>query len=317
MSKKTLAPSRTVTTRDPKGLKFMSIPEAAYNKAALTEEEAQRVNDAAGLSDLVKNFIAENRNPDKFKDEEARSTYRYPSEYKGPKPLEKQIKALAALFGLDPTPALEYATNLPPLPEGAEGWFAVLAPQFLANQTEDYLRSLLGVGPKEAPPSLQDPAEQYCQAIQLVHTKIVASRRFYNYREGQITPDRLRIHVHTAEAISQITAVQKGDILAIACQLGMRHRGRSTRRAREVFGKNEFGLGSLFAGSIILTHPERVVRWEELEMDCPGDEFAPDADGQFSGAPFFHFGGGKVGFGTKYVGTAREDFGSASAFLSQ
>ena len=36
--KKTLAPS--VTTRDPKGLKFISIVEAAYNKAGLTMEEA-------------------------------------------------------------------------------------------------------------------------------------------------------------------------------------------------------------------------------------------------------------------------------------
>lgn len=35
----TLAP-RTVTARDPKGLKFVSIVEAAYNKAGLSEDEA-------------------------------------------------------------------------------------------------------------------------------------------------------------------------------------------------------------------------------------------------------------------------------------
>ena len=57
---KTLAPS--VTARDPKGLKFISVVEAAYNKAGLSDEEAQRVNDTPGLADLVAGFIAENRN---------------------------------------------------------------------------------------------------------------------------------------------------------------------------------------------------------------------------------------------------------------
>lgn len=57
----TLAPSATVTTRDLKGLKFVSIVEAPYNKARLTEKEAQRVNDAPGLGGLITSFIEEHR----------------------------------------------------------------------------------------------------------------------------------------------------------------------------------------------------------------------------------------------------------------
>jgi membrane carboxypeptidase/penicillin-binding protein len=80
----TLAPSaNVVTSRDPKGLKFVSIVEAAYNKAGLSEKEAQRVNDTAGLADLISNFIAENRVTDQFKDEEVESTYGYLSGYSG------------------------------------------------------------------------------------------------------------------------------------------------------------------------------------------------------------------------------------------
>lgn len=56
----TLAPS-IVTNRDPKGTKFMSVVGAAYDKNRLTEDEAQRVNEAKGLSDLIDRFIAENR----------------------------------------------------------------------------------------------------------------------------------------------------------------------------------------------------------------------------------------------------------------
>ena len=57
---KTLAPS-TVTHRDPKGRKFFSVAEAAYDKADLTEKEAQRVNDAPGLADVIDSFIAQHR----------------------------------------------------------------------------------------------------------------------------------------------------------------------------------------------------------------------------------------------------------------
>ena len=58
---KTSIPS--VTSRDSKGLKFLEVVSAAYNKAALTEDEAQRVNEARGLSDLIANHIAKHRHP--------------------------------------------------------------------------------------------------------------------------------------------------------------------------------------------------------------------------------------------------------------
>jgi hypothetical protein len=56
---KKLAPS--VTQRDKKGRKFMNTVGAAYNKAGLSEEEAENINKTPGLTDLVANFIAQNR----------------------------------------------------------------------------------------------------------------------------------------------------------------------------------------------------------------------------------------------------------------
>ncbi|KKS58238.1 MAG: hypothetical protein UV22_C0002G0001 [Parcubacteria group bacterium GW2011_GWA2_42_35] len=236
-----------------------------------------------------------------FADEEVRSSDTYPKEYKGPKPIADQIKALAKIFDLDPSQALEFAKNLPALPKGAEGWFAIPSVDALA---------------KKHFPEVTDPTQKYCQAVQLVHAKIADSRSFYNYREGQITPAQLRVHARTAHALDLIAEKQKGDILIVAAQLGMRHRGKSVRRAREVFMTNEFGLGSLAVGSIVLTHPERLVRWEELDMDCSGDEFSPEADGDFSLSPYFHFGG-KVWFDTSFVDSPLDFFGSVSGFLSQ
>ena len=79
----------------------------------------------------------------------------------------------------------------------------------------------------------------------------------------------------------------------------------------------EFGLGSLEVGSIILVHPKRLVRWEELDMDCPGDEFSPEAIGQFSDAPIFYFNDVGVRFDTSGVSSPIEYYGSVSAVLPQ
>ena len=299
MSKKTR--QTLITSRDPKGLHAAGLFEAVYNKSKLDEARAQRLNEHGGeLQDGIAKLIAELSVPNQYANEEVRSSCAYPKEYKGPKPIKVQIKALAKIFDLDPSHAIEFVKNLPALPEGAEGWFAIPSVDPLA---------------KKHFPEVTDPVQKYCQAVQLVHAKIAASRSFYNYREGQITPAQLRVHARTAHALDLIAETQKGDILIVPCQLGMRHRGQSVRRAREVFVANEFGFGSLAVGSIVLTHPERLVRWEELDMDCSGDEFSPEADGDFSKSPFFRFYGGKVKFGTAFVGGPLGGFGSVSGFL--
>ena len=292
-----------ITSRDPKGLHAVGLFEAVYNKSKLDDARAQRLNERGGeLQDGIAKLIAELTTSNQYANEEVRSNYTYPKEYKGPKPITDQIKALAKIFDLDPSQAIEFAKNLPALPEGAEGWFAIPSVDALA---------------KKHFPEVTDPAQKYCQAVQLVHAKIEASRSFYNYREGQITPAQLRVHARTAHALDLIAETQKGDILIVAAQLGMRHRCKSVRRAREVFVVNEFGLGSLAVGSIVLTHPERLIRWEELDMDCSGDEFSPEADGDFSESPYFFFDDGKVKFGTYFVDDPIDTFGSVSGFLSQ
>lgn len=258
----------------------------------------------------IMNNIKELSVNNRYADEEVRSSYTYPNEYKGPKPIEDQIKAIAKIFDLDSASALEYAKNLPQLPDGAEGWFAIPSVDALAAKHF---------------PEVIDPAEKYCQAVELVHAKIADSRSFHNYREGQITPAQLRLSARTAHALASVAETQEASdlptgqagILIVAAQLGLRHRDRSVRRAREVFVGSEFGLGSLAVGSIVLTHPERLVRFEELDMDCSGDEFSPEADGVFSRSPYFVFSGGKVGFGTSFVGDPGDFFGSVSGFLAQ
>jgi hypothetical protein len=288
---KPLAPSRTVTARDPKGLKFVSIVEAAYNKAGLSEDEAQCINETVGLADLIGEFIAINRLSNKFKDEEVESRYGYLSGYK-PKGITEQTNILRQLF-----PCVGFADEKlaeQPVPSGAEGWFAI--------------------------PKWQTIAPTYGQACEKVLAKISETRKgkFKNWREGNLGPGYLKQTAKTEKMFRTLGREQKDhDILVVAAQFGLRHRGRSVRRAREVMQVNEFGLGAFAVGIMLLTHPERLMNYDDLYVDCAGEEYAPGADGDFSGAPVFYVDGDRVKFGADWFGSAGGHCGSASAFLPQ
>ncbi|HUO50502.1 MAG TPA: hypothetical protein VMU25_03000 [Candidatus Paceibacterota bacterium] len=287
---KTLAPSRTVTTRDRKGLKFISIVEAAYNKAGLSEDEAQRVNDTAGLAGLIGTFIADNRLTDRYKDEEVKSSYGYLSGYKKPKDVIAQTNLLRQLF-----PGVGFANEQMARPDvaNAEGYFAI--------------------------PRWQSIAPMYGEAVQKVldALKKAYKGRFKNWREGELGPDQLRQSAKSVAFWEQIGEQQKGfDILLIPAQFGIRHRGRSVRRAREVMEQNECGLGAFAVGIMLLTHEDRLRHYDDLWIDCAGDEFHDprNSDAPFDRAPIFSFNDDKLGFGTLWSGSADGNYGSASGW---
>jgi hypothetical protein len=114
---------------------------------------------------------------------------------------------------------------------------------------------------------------------------------------------------------ARLTAVASSDLVLLPAQCGRRHRGRSIRHARERYTENEFGLGVFAVVCLLLTHPERLSRPDQLYVDCGGDEYTASDERQFSEAPYFRFLDGTVGFGTSWIGYVDPYFGSASAFL--
>lgn len=294
---------KLITSDDPKGLDATAKFRAIYNKQQLTDGadgSAQRLNESREFWKELGNLIQKHSVANQYVKEVVSSNYTYPKEYNGPKSIEMQIGMLVTQWGLDPKEALEFVKNLPALPEGTEGWFAIPKVSSVAKKFFS---------------AITDPAEQYCEAVKLAHKKIADSRNFQNYREGEIVPSKLRQHARTVDFLEQLEKEQPGDILIIAVQYGMRHRGKSVRRARETFASNEFGLSSFIVCCMALVHPERLVRFDELDTDCAGDEFSPDADGAFSKAPVLYFGGGRVEFGTVVLSSALDSCGSASALV--
>jgi len=230
---------------------------------------------------------------DKFKNEEVASKYGYLSGYTKPKSITEQCNILRQIF-----PGIGFADEKlaeREVPKHAEGWFAI--------------------------PKWQTVAPTYTEAVQKVLDAIKQARngKFHNYRDGQITQSRLRQTAKTEAVFQKLGDEQKDhDILVVAAQFGLRHRGRSIRRAREVMQANECGLGAFAVGIMILTHPKRLSHYDDLWLDCSGDEFDdPAADDRFAHAPLFSFGGGRVKFGTDWFGNASGDCGSVSAFVPQ
>ena len=247
--------------------------------------EAIRTAALASLKDLSVS--------DKFKDEEVKSNYGYLSGYRKPKSITEQTNILRQIF-----PGVGFADEKlaeREVPANAEGWFAI--------------------------PKWQTIAPTYSEAVQKVLDAIKKARngKFYNYRDGQLNDQRLRQTAKTASVFQKLSDEQKDhDILVVAGQFGLRHRGRSVRRAREVFSQNEIGLGAFAVGIMILTHAERLQNVDDLWIDCAGDEFDdPDADVRFDPAPYFRFNGGEVKFDTYWSDRAYDYYGSASAFVPQ
>lgn len=290
MSKQTL-----ITSRDPKGLQFVSLCEAVYNKAKLDEGRAQRLNERGGeLRDGLSKLIQELTLSDRYADEEVNSGYTYPKGYNGPRPIGEQVDTLAKIFGLSLDYTSEFIEKVLPtltLPNGAEGWFAI--------------------------PRWDKLGSTYCEATGKVLATIESKRKFYNYHKGDLTPNRFRLNARTAHALDLLAEQQKGDIWIVGAQFGKRHAGRSVRRAREVFAHPEFGAHTVAVGSMLLIYPKRIVSYNDLWTDVPGDEFDLDGDGSFDGAPCFGFYGGKVEFAPYWTSFTVGRYGSVSLFLTQ
>lgn len=257
----------------------------------LGKEAAQRVHMRGNeLAASITKLIAELSVSDQYADEEVETGYNYPPQYRV-NPLAEQIETLAELFNLDGAKAYAYASNLPALPEGAEGWFAI--------------------------PRWEKVEQTYGDAVEKVFGLIAKSRRLRNWCEGQLHKRYLHQSERTQWMMTKLAEGQESDILVISAQFGFRHRGKSVRRAHETFYDNEFGLGAFAVGAMILTHPEREVEWEQLHIDCSGDEYSDDADSQFVNAPFFRWDDGKLHFDFDWSSDASKRYGSASGFLPQ
>lgn len=155
----------------------------------------------------------------------------------------------------------------------------------------------------------QSIAKTYPEAVEKIFKAIEDTRPFKNY----LITKNIRETPRKQEMLAKVT---KDGVIEIEIQTGQKYKGKSVKEARELFGSNEFGLGAYEVACIVLAKPELLTQWEDLGIDCPGDEYLDEGD-SFQYSPCLCFFGGRVKFGSGWFDVADDDFGSASAFLSQ
>lgn len=153
----------------------------------------------------------------------------------------------------------------------------------------------------------------YSGAVIKVLDEIKATRSFYNYREGQIDEAHLRETKEKAKAFKKLT--DKKGMVTMEVQLGQKYKGKSVQEVRKIYTEGETGMGIYELGCILLANPKILQKYEDLWIDCPGDEFDDPGSGvRFVRAPCLRFHG-RLGFGTGRSGFPHDGFGSASWFL--
>ena len=156
-------------------------------------------------------------------------------------------------------------------------------------------------------------AQTYNDAVEKVLAEIESSRPFYNYQKGELGSDRLKETKRKQEMLGKVT---KKGIVTIEVQLGQKYKGKSVKDARDSFQDNEFGLGAYEIGCLLLAKPEILKDYDDLWIDCAGDEFDdPDSGVRFVLAPYFSWSDGEVRFVTSWCAHADGRYGSASGFV--
>jgi enamine deaminase RidA (YjgF/YER057c/UK114 family) len=268
--------------------------EEAYRTAIenLDRQSAQVVLDKektlkSEVAGQVVEIIHRNTASDKFKDEEMGSNRVYPPTYRV-RPVEAQVTALKGYF-----PSLGSCMEKlgrRPLPEGAEAWFVI--------------------------PRWQALAQTYNEAVQLVVELLASKRRFSNRIIGRLGPEYLRQSERTKLAEKILAEQQEGnDLLVVAAQAGILHRGSSARRTRIAIAGNEFCMGIFAFACMLLTHPERLSSGDTLMVDCGGDEYSMRGDYTFDRVPLFDYDLSGIEFSIFYEDRARNLWGTPTAFL--
>ena len=146
------------------------------------------------------------------------------------------------------------------------------------------------------------------------------SRKFHNYRAGELTPEHIRLHSQVLARYQAIEEATPGDVVVsyFAC-------GINPYKQEQNFSPPNFRLTALEAGDlplcavdiagIILLMPDRLTKQSHLSFDCP-DEYSWFGYGFESDGPCFSFRDVRLEFGARWSYGAHQRFGSPVAFGS-
>lgn len=229
------------------------------------------------------------------------STCTYPKDYRVV-PIKDQIISLGKLFSLDTENALKMISSLPPLYNGAQGWFAI--PNMLTIQNNSSLSKAA------CTERIIEDAFNNLNTIFSQESKICDNLCTHTFFKKE----------KTKLALGQIFTTQKRSPIAIiGCQWGASHRGKSGEQISEdiYFKKNEFELDILSLVSILCTNANRLTSTNTnvLGVLCSGDYFEDNDDGTLY-HPAFYNQNGIITITKQHLNEPDKRLGGVTGFLS-
>lgn len=275
------------------------------------KDNAQMLIEQAGELKAVRKFFADLAkglsDSNLYADQVVASKYGYLSGYRKARPMDEQIAILRQYdWGRDVDWRLSEVQQTllaGPVPQGSEGYFAVVFDQTMVTHYEE------------------DPNVDQSVPVTRVLEALSKQRngRVVNYRNGELDRTHYRRSKKSAEKMKWLWESQgcPTGILLIPAQLGIEHAGKSVLRARVVIRGSEFPLDAYEVLQMVLTHENRLQHCDDLWIDLPGSEYSPDADGVFGCALRVEFIVGALRFDFFVADFAFGNYGSASGFLPQ
>lgn len=197
-----------------------------------------------------------------------------------------------------------------PLPEGAEGSFAIPRWKTIGPTYNEAVRTVLKVIRKQRNLIFEEQRKDLL---------LFEKEDMLLFEEDKLGTQYLRQHEHKVRKLQILAEKQEGyDILVVPAQFGLLHKGFHVDEGRTVFAKNEFGLGAYEVAIMLLTHPERLVAYRNLWIDCPGDETVfLGKKSDFSAVPCFTVERRtkQIKFWPGLLGSTNVGYGTATGFL--
>lgn len=140
-------------------------------------------------------------------------------------------------------------------------------------------------------------------------------RDFTNFRTqdgDQLTAEYIRINELVRGRIQTLESATEGDFLPpMPITFGRFYGGFSPRNARETaIRRQELPFCSTYVASLLGIMPERLIAYEDLWIDVPGNEYNWDAGGYWTYSLYFSFTGDRLKFNANDADDAYGSSGS-------
>jgi|GEM_PF-1768485 len=152
----------------------------------------------------------------------------------------------------------------------------------------------------------------YDTVVKHVLALIGVQRAFTNHLNQQLTAEYIRINKQVRGYIQALESATEGDFsLPMPISFGKAYAGFSPRNARETaMRRNQLPLCTAHVASLLALMPERLVAYDNLWIDVPGDEYNWGADGTWTGSLCFGFGVARLWFGAGDANVSDGGYGS-------